>query len=163
VDDRITINSDISVKVKSEVAMRIGMLSEVTGASARSLRHYEKLGLIASEREPNGYRDYGADAVDAVRTIRQLLALGFPSPLIEQILPCTTGEKAPDACDSVYRRVTEIRDDLDAKVDQLVTTRDLLTEYLAREAAGNPAGSGDPERSGDPAGAGDPAALRPEG
>lgn len=110
--------------------MRIGELSRITGASARSLRHYEKLGLIESSREPNGYRDYDHAAVAAVRTIKELLALGFPTPLIEQILPCDGGAKGD--CSALRDRITGIRDDIDEKVRQLTSTRETLTDYLTR-------------------------------
>lgn len=67
-----TVNSDINVKVKwtSRVRVKIGELSERTGASTRSIRHYEQLGLIESERRPNGYREFDDAAVTTVDTIK---------------------------------------------------------------------------------------------
>ncbi|MGN6127940.1 MAG: MerR family transcriptional regulator [Humibacter sp.] len=118
--------------------MRIGDLSAATGASPRSLRHYEKLGLISADRQPNGYREYGDDAVAAALTIRQLLDLGFPTELIRQVLPCTEAGgnvRRPDACSDVLRRVEEIRDDMDLKARRLAATRDTLTAYLEAEGA----------------------------
>jgi DNA-binding transcriptional MerR regulator len=135
--DGVTLNSDISVKVKSKgPRVRIGELSRMTGASARSLRYYEKLGLISSEREPNGYREYDASAVRTVTTIKSLLELGFPTTLIEQVLPCT-GEGGPveTNCSSVMERVTRIRDEMDEKSRRLAETRDLLTSFLEESAA----------------------------
>ena len=118
--------------------MRIGELSGATGASPRSLRYYEQVGLIQSAREPNGYRAYDESAVAAVVTIRSLLDLGFPTDLIQGILPCT-GASGPVAgdCAALMRRVTEIRDDMDDKVRRLSLTRDALTGFLGQqEAAG---------------------------
>lgn len=112
--------------------MQIGELSAVTGASARSLRYYEQLGFITPERRSNGYREYDASAVAAVRTVRMLLDLGLPSALIEQVLPCTAGAKVEDQCPGIIDRVVAIRDDMDARAAELLRTRDALTESLAR-------------------------------
>lgn len=49
--------------------MQIKELSEKTGASIRSIRHYEARGLIQSRRLANGYRTYENDAVFTVKTI----------------------------------------------------------------------------------------------
>ncbi|MNR68005.1 HTH-type transcriptional regulator HmrR [compost metagenome] len=49
--------------------MKIGELSRLTGVSIRSLRHYEKRGLISPLRLPNGYREYSPLTVQTVETI----------------------------------------------------------------------------------------------
>ncbi len=123
--------------------MRIGELSEATGASPRSLRYYEAHGLIHSRRQPNGYREYDASAVDAVRTIRSLLDLGFPTALIERILPCT-GEGGPVAgeCSALAQRIAALRDDMDDKVRRLTQTRDALTRYLQQSLPPGEASAG---------------------
>jgi len=138
----MTLNSDISVKVKPETPdgkqsdMKIGELSRTTGASARSLRYYEQIGLITSERLSNGYRDYDASAAETVETIKSLLDLGFPTTLIERVLPCTgEGAVVGDDCAMILQRVTEIRDEMDEKAQRLVKTRDALTGFLEREAS----------------------------
>ena len=114
--------------------MRIGELSRVTDASTRSLRYYEQLGLIASTRQPNGYRDYDESVIATVSTIKALLDLGFPTALIENVLPCTNGGPVGD-CSTIFERVTQIRDEMDSKARRLVQTRDALTAFLARGAA----------------------------
>ena len=56
---------------KKEVkSMRISELSKLTGASIRSLRYYEAKGLIATQREENGYRVYNQMVVERVKTIQ---------------------------------------------------------------------------------------------
>jgi DNA-binding transcriptional MerR regulator len=115
--------------------MKIGELSRATGASPRSLRYYEQLGLISSERQPNGYRDYDTSTVQVVETIKSLLELGFPSSLIERVLPCT-GDAGPveGECAGITARVVEIRDEMDVKARRLIETRDMLTEFLGQTA-----------------------------
>ncbi|MCZ2805741.1 MerR family transcriptional regulator [Modestobacter sp. VKM Ac-2983] len=74
-------------------ALRIGQLSQATGASPRSLRYYEQKGLLHSSRDPHGrgHRRYDDDAVTTVTHIRALLAAGVPTTLIYELLPCVQG------------------------------------------------------------------------
>jgi len=64
--------------------VRIGELSERTGVSVRSLRHYERRGLIEAKRLSNGYREFDESVIERIRRIRSLLAIGFT---IDDILP----------------------------------------------------------------------------
>jgi DNA-binding transcriptional MerR regulator len=127
-----TVDFDISVKVKSRrSSVKIGELSERTGASTRSIRYYEQLGLLTSARMHNGYREFEPSAVATVATIKSLLDLGFPTELIARVLPCT-GEAgtAGQDCGVLMARVAEIRDEMDAKATRLLETRDTLTRFL---------------------------------
>ncbi len=63
--------------------MQIGELSRRSGASVRSLRHYEQQGLLSSERRVSGYRDYPANAVAIVQNIRSLLEIGMQTVAVE--------------------------------------------------------------------------------
>ena len=116
--------------------MKIGELSERTGASARSIRYYESLGLVRAERLSNGYREFPEASVQTVEMIKWLLELGFPTELIERVLPCT-GESGPieGDCSTLARRVAEIRDEMDAKAAKLTETSAALTHYLAAVGA----------------------------
>ena len=68
--------------------MQIGELSRLTGASPRSLRYYEQLDLISSDRRDNGYREYGDEAVLVVGNVRALLAAGLTMAEITQVGEC---------------------------------------------------------------------------
>jgi MerR family copper efflux transcriptional regulator len=57
--------------------LRIGALSQLTGASPKALRLYEELGLLPTPRRDGAYRMYEQDHVDAVMLIRQAQSLGF--------------------------------------------------------------------------------------
>lgn len=115
--------------------MRIGELSERSGVSRRSLRYWEQQGLLGSQRLSNGYREYAADSVQTVETIRSLLEVGLPTAVIRMVLPCTgDGSPQAQACGQLLDRVAEIRDDLDRKVTNLAANRDALTTYLRTAA-----------------------------
>ena len=55
----------------------IGALAKATGVSTDTLRHYERKGVLHSQRAGNGYREYPENALERVRTVRQGLAMGF--------------------------------------------------------------------------------------
>ncbi|MBT0771219.1 MerR family transcriptional regulator [Kineosporia sp. J2-2] len=117
--------------------MKISELSAKTGVSPRSLRYYEQQGLFEAVRLPNGYRDYDAEVMSTVLTVRSLLDLGFPMDLIRTVLPCTTGEnKDQVVCEGVTERVRQIRDEMAERVVHLERTRDTLTGFLAGREAG---------------------------
>ncbi len=115
--------------------MKIGELSRAAGASARSLRYYEQLGLISADRQPNGYREYDQATVETVRTIKMLLDLGFPMELIEKVLPCTGPQDGPaQDCSALTQHIAQIRDEIDSKARRLLETSDTLTAFLVRSS-----------------------------
>ena len=58
--------------------MRAGELAKACGVSTDTLRHYERVGVLAPPRRTAaGYRQYPAEAVPRVRMVRRALALGF--------------------------------------------------------------------------------------
>ena len=58
--------------------MNIGRLAELTGVSAKMIRHYEAIGLTPkASRTMSGYRMYTDNDVHTVRFVRQARDLGF--------------------------------------------------------------------------------------
>jgi DNA-binding transcriptional MerR regulator len=102
----------------SGARLTIGQLSARTGASHRSLRHYEAQGLLIAHRGANGYRSYGEEAVEVVRRIKALLALGLSLRTVAGVLPCVrssdAGVVAASAC-------PELRETLDTQLARLET------------------------------------------
>jgi len=90
--------------------MRISELSARTQVSVHRLRRYEAAGLIASQRLPNGYRDYDEKTVRHVVFIAMSRELDFSLPLIAEYLPrFKTGKlSAQDMIDAILVRVAEI-------------------------------------------------------
>ncbi|MEE2040979.1 MerR family transcriptional regulator [Nocardiopsis sp. CT-R113] len=135
--------------------MRIGALSRRTGASERSLRHYEKQGLLHPQRdESSGYREYREDDVRTVRNIRTLLAAGLNTAVIADLLPCMVedeGELAP-GCAGLVTDLNRERDRISAAVAELAASLDVLDTLIT---------AAPPETADDPACAEDDAEPSP--
>ena len=67
--------------------MRIGELAETLSVSTKTLRHYEKIGLIPEpERRENGYRVYSPAVVERAGKIVALRRLNLPLEAIRTLL-----------------------------------------------------------------------------
>jgi DNA-binding transcriptional MerR regulator len=120
--------------------MRIGELSRRAGASPRSIRYYERQGLLLARRQPNGYRDYDEADLRLVREIRSLLVSGFDLEEIRPFVDCLhAGIQARRACPGgidVYRRKLE---ELEARIRELQNLRDRVAGELWQLTAGTEA------------------------
>ncbi|WP_367647506.1 MerR family transcriptional regulator [Brevibacterium sp. CT2-23B] len=72
---------------REEVAMLIGEVARRSGVSARMLRHYESLGLVApSQRTPGGYREYSDADIGRIFHIEGLRKLGMSLTEVGRVL-----------------------------------------------------------------------------
>lgn len=110
--------------------MRIGELADASGVSARSLRYYEGLGLIRSERTPGGWRDFDPSMIERVVMIQHLFAAGLCSATINELLPCL--EAPPEERTGLMEKLLEEelerleakRRDIDRELGTLKALRD---------------------------------------
>lgn len=59
--------------------LTIGQLSARTGITIRTLRYYDKLGLLTpSDYKEGGHRLYNADDLSRLQQIQALKFIGFP-------------------------------------------------------------------------------------
>lgn len=111
--------------------MLIGELAHRTGVSERLLRYYERTELIHADRRANGYREYDDRTVETVRRVRALLAVGLPTRIIRQILPCTDDAATLRPCPGVLTSLRNQLDILDQRAADLETARRLLRRTIA--------------------------------
>jgi DNA-binding transcriptional MerR regulator len=91
----------------------------------------DQQGILTSRRERNGYRYYRPDAPQVVSRIQALLAIGLPTGVIRQILPCEGPDgPEPGACSGLLAKISQIRDSLSGQAEQLTRISASLTRYI---------------------------------
>jgi MerR family copper efflux transcriptional regulator len=109
--------------------LRSGELARLTGVSPDTLRHYERLKLLAVPRRSSGnYRLYSPDTVDRVRLIRRALAVGFSLPELARILKVRDQGGAP--CRQAKRLLEEKLSQVEQQITDLAAMRDHLRIVL---------------------------------
>lgn len=109
--------------------LRIGQLAAMSGTSADTIRHYERLGLLpAPGRTESGYRLFPPTALDRVRLIRCAVRVGFS---LRQLATFLRERDAGDApCRRVRAAAAQILDGVDQQIAELQASRDVLRAML---------------------------------
>lgn len=106
--------------------LTIGELAAYAGVTTRTVRHYHRIGLLPEpERDPSGYRSYGAPAVVELIRIRALAEAGVPLARVKELLAADAEEFAA--------AVAEVDRGLRAEIRRLQQHR----RRIARLAAGD--------------------------
>ncbi len=114
--------------------MNIGQAAERAGLPVKTLRYYEDIGLVAPDRQPNGYRDYGEADVHKLRFLQRARGLGFSIEDCRALLSLYEDRNRASA--DVKRLALARIDDIDRKVEELKGLRATL-DSLARACQGN--------------------------
>jgi DNA-binding transcriptional MerR regulator len=105
-------------------------VARTTGVSTDTLRHYERKGLLPGvTRTAAGYRRYSAATVERVLLIQRALVVGFSLADLTRVLGVRDRGGAP--CHGVRDLVGERLDDLNQRIEELLTLRDELRLLLA--------------------------------
>ncbi|WP_052851985.1 heavy metal-responsive transcriptional regulator [Streptomyces avicenniae] len=76
--------------------MRIGTLAHAAGVTAKTVRFYERTGLLPEPpRTPSGYRDYPPESADRLAFIRGAQAAGLSLSEIRDVLRVRDSGQAP--------------------------------------------------------------------
>lgn len=111
--------------------MRIGVLSELTGVPAKTIRYYEGVGLIPpADRQANGYRAYSQTDVDILHFIQRSRALGFSVKKVGELLALWYDRNRTSA--SVKALALTHIDEVEAKIAELEGLRATLLDLTER-------------------------------
>ena len=111
--------------------LTIGQLAAYAGVTVRAVRHYHQIGLLPEpERDPSGYRRYGATAVVSLIKIRTLANAGVPLSQIGQMLQAG----APAFAEAVQRIDSHLRDE----IERLQTSRKQIAQLAAGDSVALP-------------------------
>ncbi|HXY06414.1 MAG TPA: heavy metal-responsive transcriptional regulator [Terriglobales bacterium] len=109
--------------------MQSGELSRLTGVSADTLRHYERLGVLPKPPRTNGgYRNYPATSLQRVHLVQSALKVGFSLPELATILKMRDRGEAP--CQRVRAMAGRKLQDLKQQIGDLQKMRDQLERIL---------------------------------
>ncbi|MFC2970668.1 Cu(I)-responsive transcriptional regulator [Azotobacter bryophylli] len=109
--------------------MNIGQAAKHSGLSAKMIRHYEAIGLLApAERGDNGYRHYGAADLQRLAFIKRSRDLGFSLEEVGRLLDLWQNRQRASA--DVKALAAAHLETLERKIEELVSLRDTLQELV---------------------------------
>ena len=118
--------------------MRIGELAATSGTTTKTLRFYERAGLLAPpERTPGGYRDYGPETLHRLQFIRRGRAAGLTLAQIRDVLDLRDTGTAP--CEHVQHLLTDRLTDLEQQLADLQALRNTVAGLRDAAATVEPA------------------------
>lgn len=125
--------------------MRIGELAQRSGATTKALRYYESLGLLPEpDRTPSDYRDYGPDAIERVRFIKDAQASGLTLTEIHSLVELKSAGQA--TCEHTIDLLHRHLADIDSQITKLQAARSSLASLAERAESLDHADCTDPHR-----------------
>lgn len=122
--------------------MLIGELADAVGVPTRTVRFYERRGLLPEpSRAPNGYRTYDDSTVDRLRFIRSAQAAGLTLAEIHDIIDLRDDGQTP--CTHVAELIAAKLDDVRRRRYELATLEDELGQLIERSRRLDPADCGE--------------------
>ncbi|CAG2367918.1 MerR family transcriptional regulator [Burkholderia sola] len=110
--------------------LTIGKLAQLTGASVRSIRHYDEHGLLASVRAANGYRLFADNAATQVKQIQRMIATGFTLDDIRGFPDCMLLIDGARSCDQITDVQRARLEAIDRQIADLEKRRARLVKML---------------------------------
>jgi len=110
-------------------SLRSSELARAAGVSTDTLRHYERLGVLArAPRIQSGYRMYPADSLDRVNMIRHALQLGFTLAELAEIL--RTRDRGGVPCKRVLGMLEGKLQSLENQIKELEQLRKYMEQIV---------------------------------
>ncbi|HSX59677.1 MAG TPA: redox-sensitive transcriptional activator SoxR [Tahibacter sp.] len=107
----------------------VGEVARRSGLAISALHFYEKQGLIVSTRTSGNQRRYTRDTLRRLAVIQVAQRVGLPLRTIAEALETLPANRTPTRAD--WTRLSAFwRDDLDARIAELVRLRDMLADCI---------------------------------
>lgn len=110
--------------------MRISEVSARSGVPPTTLRYYEDLGLIHSERSDNGYRDYQLHVLERLSFIDTAKKMDLQLSEITWLLDATETGSCTSTRDALQPVLSDRLSQVEDSIRRLTELRDLLTRSL---------------------------------
>ena len=102
--------------------MRIGDLAHHAGVSVKTIRYYERIGVLApATREANGYRSYEPEVLDRLAFTRSAQAVGLTLGEIREVIGFRDRGEPP--CAHVLNLIEHRSKELTARITELEALR----------------------------------------
>lgn len=125
--------------------MRIGTLAEHAGVTTKTVRYYESIDLLAEpSRTPSGYREYGVDAVERLRFIRDAQSSGLSLAEIQSVLELK--DAGARSCGHTMTLLDRHVAEIETQIARLEVARTELLDLAGRARGLDPAACTDPHR-----------------
>jgi len=110
--------------------MNIGQAAQRSGLSAKMIRYYESINLLKPAlRSDSGYRVYQQEDLHRLAFIKRSRDLGFSLEEVARLL--TLWQDRQRASADVKALASQHIDDLNRRIEELVSLRDTLSELVA--------------------------------
>jgi DNA-binding transcriptional MerR regulator len=124
------------MQTAEERRLKIGEVARQTGLSIKTIRYYERRGLLEQPpRTQGGYRLYGTEEVARLRFVQRAKLLGLTleeiKELVELAVRCNEGEIVPRLEEVLEAKLAE----MERKVVELSAFRQNLLYYRERASA----------------------------
>ena len=108
--------------------MNIGQAAETSGLPAKTIRYYEEIGLVRSDRRGNNYRDYSPNTLHSLKFLARARALGFSIEECRQLLSLYEDKERASA--DVRRLASGHISEIDTKISELQAMKSALSRLV---------------------------------
>lgn len=105
------------------------------GLPARTLRYYDRIGLVCPPRTPSGYRAYGPEDEGRLRFVRRAKMLGFSLEETRELLALAERGSDSAAAPDVERLLDAKIAAIDAQAAELAAFRERLVAFRSGQAS----------------------------
>lgn len=115
--------------------VRISEVAKRSEVPATTLRFYESIGLIASVREPNGYRSYDPGVLDQLSFVESAKHLNLTLPEIAELLRVVEADSCTQVREALRPVLEQRLTEVDARLADMQRLRDRLAGAVRQVGA----------------------------